>query len=105
MTSGDTSDDAAAFKACMSFGRKIEGREIIQNLGPQIFSGRASVKFLGGKLNEQVEARLDVGLKALYDKALNIGGNGVINIGFRVTENSPYYLMWGDAVILKTVED
>ena len=91
-----------AFKACMSFGRMIEGREIIENLGPQFFSGKASVKFLGGKLNEQVEARLNIGLNALFEKARRNGGNGVINVGFRITENSPYYLMWGDAVILKT---
>lgn len=102
MTSGDLSQDGAAFKACMFFGRKIEGREIIKNLGPQVFSGKASVKYLGGKLNEQMEAWLDIGLEALFEKAKSKGGNGVINVGFRITESWPYYLLWDDAVILKT---
>ena len=105
MTSGGISQDDAPFRSCMSFGRKIEGREITQNLGPEFFSRKANVKFLGGRLNDQLEAQLDIGLEALFEKAKSKGGNGVINVGFRITESSPYYMMWGDAVILKTDED
>ena len=95
----------ASFKPYMSFGRKIEGRKVLQHLGPVFSSKKAQVQLLGGGLNSKLENEYDEGLELLYSKAKKMGGNGVINISIRVTDNSRYYLLWGDVVILDNVPD
>ena len=90
----------ASFKSHMSFGRKIGGRKVLQHLGPVFSSQKAKVNVFKGGLNSQLEAGMDAGLELLYDKAKKMGGNGVINISLKVTHNTPYYLIWGDAVAL-----
>jgi len=84
----------------MSFGRKVEGRTVLKHLGPVFSSKKARVSLFGGGLNDQLENEFDEGLELLYSKAKKMGGNGVINISLRITDNARYYLMWGDVVIL-----
>ena len=96
----DSIPNNSSFRPHMSFGRKIEGRKILEHLGPVFSSKKATVKLLGGGLSGKLEIEFDAGLELLHSKAKKIGGNGVINISLRITDNSRYYLMWGDVVIL-----
>ena len=104
MTNTKLLDGERSFKTPMSFGLKIEGRSIARHLGPVFLSKKAGVKFLGGRLNDQLETELDAGFEALHAKATARGGNAVINLAFRILESTPYYMMWGDAVILEKHE-